>query len=323
LKKQLTLAVNDFERFRKPTRREKFLAEMNTVVPWAQLVALIEPFYPKATSVGGRPAVGLERMLRIHCLQLWFDLWDPAVEEALYDSVAMRCFVGIDLGNEPVPDETTVMRFRHLLEKNKLGEQIFAEVGRVLQGKGLRLSKGTIVDATIIEAPSSTKNAEGRRDPEMHQTKKGNEWHFGMKAHVGVDAQSKVIHSVVVTPANTADCKVLDRLLHGNETRIYGDQAYKGQSKVIRAAAPNARDFTNQQCKWKHRTDERIKAKNQTKSRIRSRVEHSIGVIKRVFGFAKVRYRGLAKNGNRVFVTAALANIFLLRYSLLGAVRPQ
>jgi transposase, IS5 family len=323
LKKQLTLAVNDFERFRKPTRREKFLAEMNTVVPWAQLVALIEPFYPKATIVGGRPAIGLERMLRIHCLQLWFDLSDPAVEEALYDSVAMRSFVGIDLGNEPVPDETTVMRFRHLLEKNKLGEQIFAEVGRVLQGKGLRLSKGTIVDATIIEAPSSTKNAEGKRDPEMHQTKKGNEWHFGMKAHVGVDAQSKVIHSVVVTPANTADCKVLDRLLHGNETRVYGDQAYKGQTEVIRAAAPNARDFTQQQCKWKHRTDERIKAKNHTKSRIRSRVEHSIGVIKRVFGFAKVRYRGLAKNGNRVFVTAALANIFLLRYSLLGAVRPQ
>lgn len=323
MKKQLTLAVNDFERFRKPTRREKFLAEMNTVVPWAQLVALIEPFYPKATSVGGRPPVGLERMLRIHCLQLWFDLSDPAVEEALYDSVAMRSFVGIDLGNEPVPDETTVMRFRHLLEKNQLGEQIFAEVGRVLQGKGLRLSKGTIVDATIIEAPSSTKNAEGQRDPEMHQTKKGNEWHFGMKAHVGVDAQSKVIHSVVVTPANTADCKVLDQLLHGNETRVYGDQAYKGQTEVIRAAAPKARDFTQQQCKWKHRSDERIKAKNRTKSRIRSRVEHSIGVIKRVFGFAKVRYRGLAKNGNRVFVTAALANIFLLRYSLLGAVRPQ
>ncbi len=323
MKKQLTLATSEFERFRKPKRRERFLAEMNRVVPWAELVAVIEPYYPKATSVGGRPPVGLERMLRMHCLQLWFDLSDPAVEEALYESSSMRSFVGIDLGREPVPDETTVMRFRHLLEQHQLGARIFEEVGRVLHTRGLRLSKGTIVDATIIAAPSSTKNAEGQRDPQMHQTKKGNEWHFGMKAHIGVDSQTKVIHSVVVTPANTADCKVLGQLLHGQETRVYGDQAYKSQGAVIRAKAPKARDFTNRQCKWKHYIDEAIKAKNRNKSRIRSRVEHAIGVIKRVFGFAKVRYRGLAKNGNRVFVTAALANIFLLRYSLLGAVRPQ
>jgi len=319
----LTLAVNDFERYRKPTRREKFLAEMDQVVPWKALCAVIEPYYPKATSAGGRPPVGLERMLRIHCLQLWFDLSDPAVEEALYDSLAMRSFVGIDLGREPVPDETTVMRFRHLLERHKLGERIFEEVGRVLVERGLRLSRGTIVDATIIAAPSSTKNAQGERDPQMHQTKKGNEWHFGMKAHVGVDSQSKVIHSVVVTPANTADCKVLDQLLLGHERRVYGDQAYKSQGEVIRAKAPRAKDFTNRQCKWKHFIDEAIKAKNRTKSRIRSRVEHSIGVIKRVFGFRKVRYRGLAKNGNRLFVTAALANIFLVRYTVLGAVRPR
>jgi transposase, IS5 family len=323
LKKQLTLAANEFERFRKPTRRERFLAEMNAVVPWKELAAVVEPFYPKTSSAGGRPPVGLERMLRIHCLQLWFNLSDPAVEEALYDSLAMRSFVGIDLGREPVPDETTVMRFRHLLEEHELGQKIFEEVGRVLLERGLRLSKGTIVDATIIAAPSSTKNAEKQRDPEMHQTKKGNEWHFGMKAHVGVDSQSKVIHSVVVTPANTADCKVMGQLLRGHETRVYGDQAYKSQGEVIRAQAPRARDFTNRQCKWKHFIDEAIKAKNRTKSRIRSRVEHSIGVIKRVFGFSKVRYRGLAKNGNRVFVTAALANIFLVRYTLLGAVRPQ
>jgi len=265
LSKQLTLATNDFERFRKPTRREKFLAEMNTVVPWAELAAVIEP----------------------------------------------------------VPDETTVMRFRHLLEKHKLGAKIFEEVCRVLMSRGLKVSKGTIVDATIIAAPSSTKNAEGERDPEMHQTKKGNQWHFGMKAHVGVDSQSKVIHSVVVTPANTADCKVMGQLLHGQETRVYGDQAYKSQAEVIRTKAPKARDFTNRQCKWKDRVDEAVKAKNSNKSRVRARVEHSIGVIKRVFGFAKVRYRGLAKNGNRMFVTAALANIFLVRYTLLGAVRPQ
>jgi transposase, IS5 family len=321
--KQTTLANNDFEQFRKPTRREKFLTEMNTVVPWADLVAVIEPYYPKTTNAGGRPPVGLERMLRIHCLQLWFDLSDPAVEEALYDSRAMRSFVGIDLGREPVPDETTVMRFRHLLEEKKLGAKIFEEVGRVLQRRGLRLSKGTIVDATIIAAPSSTKNAEGERDPEMHQTKKGQQWYFGMKMHVGVDSKSKVIHAVAVTPANTADCKVMGQLLHGQETRVYGDQAYKSQKEVIRAKAPKARDFTNRQCQWKHFLDEAIQAKNRNKSRIRARVEHSIGVIKRVFGFTKVRYRGLAKNGNRVFVTAALANIFLVRYTLLGAVRPQ
>jgi len=323
LKKQLTLAANEFERFRKPTRREKFLAEMNTVVPWAELVALLEPYYPKTTSAGGRPPVGLERMLRIHCLQLWFNLSDPAVEEALYDSRAMRSFVGIDLGREPVPDETTVMRFRHLLEEHKLGAEIFEEVGRLLQQRGLRLSKGTIVDATIIAAPSSTKNADGERDPEMHQAKKGQQWYFGMKMHLGVDSQSKVIHSVVVTPANTADCKVLGDLLRGDETRVYGDQAYKSQRELIRAKAPKAKDFTNRQCKWKHYIDDAIKAKNRNKSRIRARVEHSIGVIKRVFGFTKVRYRGLAKNGNRAFFSAALANVFLLRYTLLGAVRPQ
>jgi transposase, IS5 family len=323
LKRQLTLASNDFERFRKPTRRERFLAEMTHVVPWAELVALVAPHYPKASSAGGRPSFGVERMLRIHCLQLWFDLSDPAVEEALYDSLAMRSFVGIDLGREPVPDETTVMRFRHLLEKHKLGEQIFATVCEVLQRKGLRLSKGTIVDATIIAAPSSTKNAKGERDPEMHQTKKGNQWYFGMKVHVGADSRSKVMHSVVVTPANVADCKVLSELLHGNEGRVYGDQAYKSQGEVIRSVAPKAKDFTNRQCKWKHRLDAAIEAKNRSKSRIRARVEHSIGVMKRVFGFNKVRYRGLAKNANRVFVTAALANIFLIRYSILGAVRPQ
>jgi IS5 family transposase len=320
--KQLTLATNDFERFRKPTRREKFLAEMNEVVPWAELVALIEPHYPRAGDAGGRPAVGLERMLRMHCLQLWFNLSDPAVEEALYELASMRAFVGIDLGREPVPDETTAMRFRHLLEKNGLGKKIFEAVGKVLRKKGLALSKGTIVDATIISAPSSTKNQDGKRDPEMHQTAKGKQWYFGMKAHVGVDANSKMIHSVVVTPANTADSQVVDQLLHGNESRVYGDQAYRGQGEKIRGRAPRAKDFINRRCKWKGIVDEAEAAKNRTKSRIRARVEHSIGVIKRVFGFTKVRYRGLAKNANRVFVIAALANIFLARSTLAGPVRP-
>ena len=321
MKSQLTLATNEFERYRKPTRRERFLAEMDAVVPWSALVALIEPHYPKAGNAGGRPAVGLERMLRIHCLQLWFNLSDPAVEESLYESSSMRVFAGIDLGSEPVPDETTVMRFRHLLEKNGLGAKIFEEVGRILQQRGLRLSKGTIVDATIIAAPSSTKNVDGKRDPEMHQTKKGKQWYFGMKAHIGVDSQSKMIHSVVVTPANTADSKVLDQLLHGQETRVYGDQAYKGKRAVIRAKAPAARDFTQRRYRFKDRIDEVVRAKNRTKSKIRSRVEHCFGVIKGVFGFTKVRYRGLAKNGSRVFVTAALANLFMARHCLMGAVR--
>src|SRR6185312_14711868 len=218
MKKQLTLASNDFERFRKPTRRERFLAEMDGVVPWAELVALIEPYYPRATSAGGRPAAGLERMLRIHCLQLWFSLSDPAVEEALYDSLAMRAFVGIDLGREPAPDETTACKFRHLLEQHGLGEKIFARVNGYLAEQGLKLGTGTIVDATILHAPSSTKNATGERDPEMHQVRKGNQWYFGMKAHVGVDSRTKLIHSLATSAANVADSRLLGQLLHGRVT---------------------------------------------------------------------------------------------------------
>ena len=317
----MTLATSDFERFRKPTRREEFLEEMELVVPWAELVALVEPHYPKAGN--GRRPVGVERMLRMYFLQQWFNLSDPAVEEALYDSPLMREFVGIDLGREAVPDETTVCKFRHLLEEHQIGAAMLATVNEHLQEKGVRIATGTIVDATILHAPSSTKNQRQERDPEMHQTKKGKQWYFGMKAHVGVDSKTKLIHSAVATAANVADPAVLPELLHGEETKVWGDQAYKSQGEVIRAKAPKAKDFTNRQCKWKHYIDEAIKAKNQTKSRIRSRVEHSIGVIKRVFGFRKVRYRGLAKNGNRLFVTAALANIFLVRYTVLGAVRPQ
>ncbi len=295
--KQQTLAIaadqgSGFEQYRRATRRDVFLAQMEQIVPWSALCAVIEPHYPKAGK--GRPPGGLERMLRIYFLQQWFNLSDPAMEEALYDSVSMREFVGIDLGAEPAPDETTILRFRHLLEKHDLGKTLFEAVGQHLQSLGKKVSGGTIVDATIINAPSSTKNKDGQRDPEMHQTKKGNQWHFGMKAHIGVDSQTKVIHSVVVTPANTADCKVLGQLLHGQETRVYGDQAYKSQGAVIRAKAPKARDFTNRQCKWKHYIDEAIKAKNRTKSKIGARVEHALGVIKRIFGFAKVRYRGLA-----------------------------
>ena len=316
--KQRTLAMtNGFERYSKKTRRAAFLEEMEQVVPWAELCALIKPVYPKAGN--GRPPVGVERMLRVYFLQQWFNLSDPAVEEALYDSAVMRQFAGIDLGNEPVPDETTVCKFRHLLEQHDLGAGIFARVNEHLQRKGMRVSKGTIMDATIINAPSSTKNARGERDPEMHQTRKGKQWYFGMKAHVGVDSKSKLIHSVMATAAHVADSKILPYLLHGKEKCVWGDQGYLGQSEVIHQHAPQARDCTHKRYRYKDRIDEVERAKNRTKSRVRSKVEHVFAVMKLKFGFVKVRYRGLWKNSNRLFTTCALVNLFLVRKQLLRA----
>jgi IS5 family transposase len=313
--KQMTLSASGFDRYAKTTRRAAFLAEMERVVPWSELCALIEPFYPKAGN--GRPPIGLERMLRIYFLQQWFNLSDPAVEEALYDSLAMRSFVGIDLGREPVPDETTVCKFRHLLEKHEIGRQLFEQVHVHLGKQGIKVSMGTIVDATIISAPSSTKNAAGERDPDMHQTKKGKQWYFGMKAHIGVDSKTKVIHAVVATAANVADSTILPDLLHGEETRVWGDQAYKGKTDVIREHAPKALDFTNRRYRFKKRIDEVQRAKNRTKSKVRAKVEHVFGVIKGVFGFVKARYRGLDKNANRLFATCALANLFMVRLHLM------
>jgi transposase, IS5 family len=304
---QTTLASIGFEKYTKTTRRAQFLAEMDRVVPWRTLCARIEPVYPKAGN--GRPPVGVERMLRMYFLQHWFNLSDPAVEEALYDSPTLRAFVGIDLGQEPVPDETTVCKFRHLLEQHGLGRVLFDEVTEYLRAQGLAVSTGTIVDATIIAAPSSTKNATGTRDPAMHQTQKGRQWYFGMKGHFGVDSQSKLIHSVEVTPAHIHDSHVLPWLLHGEERRVWGDSAYAGQAGVLSVCAPHARDFTHR------RTGSR--ATNRWKSRIRVRVEHPIGVIKRVFGFTKVCYRGLAKNRHRLVIASALANLFMVRKRLL------
>jgi transposase, IS5 family len=314
--KQRTLAMmTGFERYTKKTKRALFLEEMNQVVPWRELCALIEPHYPKTGN--GRPPIGVERMLRIYFLQQWFNLSDPGVEEALYDSAALRQFVGIDLGREPAPDETTVCKFRHLLEEHQVGGKMLEVVNLHLEKQGIRIASGTIVDATILHAPNSTKNRDQQRDPEMHQTRKGKDWYFGMKGHVGVDSKTKLIHSVVATPANVADSAVLPELLHGEETRVWGDGAYQGQTEVIHQCAPRARDCTQRRCRYKDRVDEVERARNRNKSRVRSKVEHVFGVMKLKFGFVKVRYRGLKKNANRLFATCALVNLFMVRRKLL------
>lgn len=314
--RQGTLAEEGFERYRKPTRREQFLEEMEQIIPWQELAGVIEPFYPKGEGAG-RPPIGIERMLRIHFLQHWFNLSDPAVEEALYDSRAMRRFVGIDLGREPAPDESTICKFRHLLEAHDLGARLFVLIGEYLDENGLKVNRGTIVDATIINAPSSTKNEDKARDPEMRQTKKGNQWYFGMKAHVGVDSKTKLIHSVAATPANVHDSQVLPDLLHGEETRVWGDSAYTGQTEAIRARAPNAKDFT-QKKGFRHRALSEVERKrNRTKSRVRAKGEHPLLILKRVFGFDKVRYRGIDKNATRLFVACGLVNLFMVRKALL------
>jgi IS5 family transposase len=311
--------LTGFEKYGKTTRRAKFLADMDRIVPWPEMTAAVEAVYPKISEAGGRPPIPLERMLRIYFLQLWFNLSDPAVEEELYDSVAMRNFVGIDLGVEGAPDETTVCKFRHLLERAKLGKVLLKAVNDHLRREGIKISNGTIVDATIIGAPSSTKNKDGKRDPEMHQTAKGKQWYFGMKAHIGVDSKTKLIHTILASAANVSDALALPHLLHGKETRVWGDQAYRGQKAAMRKAAPRACDFTNQRYRWGSRVDESVKATNRTKSRVRAKVEHTIGVIKRLFCFHKVRYRGLAKNLHRLEVTAALTNLYLMRRRLLNA----
>ncbi|MDO8773076.1 MAG: IS5 family transposase [Burkholderiaceae bacterium] len=321
--KQQTLAMaadQTFENYRKPTRRDEFLKTMEVIVPWAALCEVIDPFYPKAGN--GRPPIGLQRMLRIHFIQHWFNLADLSCEEALYDSVSLRRFVGIDLGREPVPDATTMLKFRKLLHDNKLGEALFAQVGQVLQSKGFKVNTGTIVDATIIGAPSSTKNANKARDPDMRQTRKGQQWYFGMKLHIGVDSQTGLAHSAVVTSANVHDKHPLPDLLHGNEQRVYGDSAYASQKDLIHSAAPNAKDFTNQRTRRNGVVNETLKSRNRNKSRIRARVEHVFGVVKRLWGFGKVRYRGLQKNATRAFTALALANIYLSRQRLMAQVRP-
>ena len=289
---------------------------MERVVPWEQLCEVIEPHYPKPGN--GRPPVGLQRMLRMYFVQHWFNLADEACEDALLDSTALRRFVGIDLGVERVPDATTLLKFRRLIEDKQLGAALFAKVGEVLQAQGMKVGKGTIVDATIIAAPSSTKNAERERDPEMHQTRKGQQWHFGMKLHIGVDSQTGLTHSAVVTAANVHDKHPLPELMHGAEDKLYGDSAYASQQALIRSKAPQAQDWTNQRVRPGSATEELDRIINRVKSRVRSRVEHVFAVVKKLWGFNKVRYRGLAKNATRAFVALGLANIYMARQRLMA-----
>ncbi len=317
---QTSFAELEFISKKKQTRRERFLAQIEAATPWAQLVAVIEPHYPKGNR--GRPPIGLERMLRMYIAQNCFGLSDEGIEDALYDSQAIRRFVGIDLGREAAPDATTLLKFRRLLEENNLTAAIFEAINAHLAKRGLLMRQGTIVDATLIAAPSSTKNSTGERDPEMHQTKKGNQWHFGMKAHVGVDADSGLVHTVVGTAANVNDVTQAHHLLHGKETDVFGDAGYQGADK--------REENRDKQVSW-HIAMRPGKRKalpetpwgvvmdklEQVKARIRAKGEHAFHVIKNLFRHRKTRYRGLEKNTKQLYTLFGLANLVLARRWLL------
>lgn len=312
--KQRTFASLAWSSKGKVTRRERFLAEMNQVIPWGQLLALIEPHYPKAGR--GRQPLGLEKMLRIYFVQQWFNLSDPQAEDALYDSESIRRFVGVELGDDVVPDETTILRFRHLLERHQLSAAIFAAIRELLTAKRLLLKAGTIVDATIINAPSSTKNAAQARDPEMRQTRKGNQWYFGMKLHIGTDPRG-VVHSLTATDAAAADITQLPALVHGEERDLYGDRAYWSEDHRAHWRASGGRYRVTRRGTATHPLTQRQRTVNRRRSQIRARGEHAFHVVKRLWGFMKVRYRGVAKNTARAFTLFGLANLYLVRRRLL------
>ena len=312
--KQTTFASLAFDAKKKLTRRERFLREMDQVVPWERLLKLIAPHYPKAGN--GRAPMPLETMLRLYFLQQWFNLSDPAAEDSLYDIESMRRFCCIELGDNAVPDETTILNFRRLLERHQLTEAIFQAVSRLLADKRLLLKSGTLVDATIISAPSSTKNADRSRDPEMTQTRKGNQWYFGMKVHIGTDRQG-IVHTVTTTTAKEADMTQLPELLHGKESVVHGDRGYYSHDAVEFLRGHGIRARLQKRAASGHPLSRAEKARNRKWSRARAFVEHPFHVIKRLWGFAKVRYRGLAKNTARVFALLALANLYRVRYQLM------
>ncbi len=303
-----------YEHKKKKTRREKFLEEMNQAIPWEELLQVVREHYPKAGN--GRQPMLLERMLRIYFMQQWYGLSDPGMEDALYDSESMRRFADIDLEVDVVPDETTILNFRHLLERHNLTKKIFEKTQRYLTEKGLLLREGTIVDATIINAPSSTKNRDNTRDKEMRQTKKGNQWYFGMKAHVGTDTGRGLAHSVVVTDAAVHDSRVMDELLHGGELAVYGDKAYANEGKKKEYEANGIEWCINRKAnRGQQLTQEDIDC-NHRQSQIRAKGEHAFLVVKHLWHYQKVRYKGLYKNATQVFSLFALANLYLVRNDL-------
>ena len=316
--KQVSMSMTGYFDKGKKTKREKFLAEMDQVVPWARLCALIEPHYPKASPAGGRPPLPLERMLRIYCLQQWYNLSDPGAEEALYDSITMRQFAGVRTDADIIPDETSILNFRRLLESHQLTERLLAEINAHLSERGLLVGKGTIVDASIIDAPSSTKNAKNKRDPQMHQTRKGKQWYFGMKVHIGVDTDSGLVHTVRGTAANVADVNVLGELLHGDEESLHGDSAY--HSRQLKAQAEQSGiAFNVNERGTRHRPLSKMqRARNRRLSRVRATVEHPFLVVKRLWGHTKVRYRGIAKNLAQMHTLFALANVYRVRRQLVN-----
>jgi IS5 family transposase len=326
MERQMSFAQCEYAMKKKVTRRERFLGDMEQVVPWGRLVEVIKPNYP--TGERGRPPIGIERMLRIYFLQQWYGLADEALEDAIYDSQAMRTFAGIDLSVEAVPDATTLLNFRHLLEEHDLTQRLFAEVGALLEARKLLMKEGTIVDATIIAAPCSTKNARKERDPEMHQTKKGNQWHFGMKAHIGVDAKSGLVHRVSGTAANVADVAQSHELLHGREKEVYADAGYTGVEKrteIVSAHAGVEWYVAAKRGKVKALAEGLVKditvKLEKAKAQVRARVEHPFHIIKNLFKHRKVRYRGLAKNTAQLYSLFALANLVIARRALLSAVK--
>jgi len=323
---QVSFAQAEYDKKRKRTRRELFLAKMEQVVPWARLIEVIEPHYPKSGK-RGRPPIGLERMLRMYFVQQWYGLADEAVEDAVYDSQALRNFLGIDLSRQSVPDATTLMGFRHLLEAHALPQALLVEVNALLIERGLLMSRGTLVDATLIAAPSSTKNREHARDPEMHQTKKGNNYYFGMKAHVGVDQESGLVHTVATTAANVSDISQTPKLLHGQEEAVWADAGYVGVEKredMQAALAANGQEVQWHVARRRKAVETMMdgwqkklaQAYEKLKARVRAYVEHPFHVIKNIFRHRKARYRGLAKNDAQLHVLFALSNLYMAREQL-------
>jgi len=316
---QLSFASLDFAAKKKRTKRDVFLAEMAAVVPWAALEAVIELHYPKVGPKGGRRPFPLARMLRIYCLQQWYNLSDPGAEEALYDIQSMRAFCCLELGRDEIPDETTILNFRHLLERHALTKAIFAAVAEHLEAKGEMLRGGTIVDATLIAASPSTKNKQQKRDPAMSSSKKGNQWYFGMKAHVGVDAESGLVHTAGVTTGKVHDAKVMHRLIREDDRAVYGDKGYASDEKKRAAEDAGVLWAVKEKAKPGRELTKRKRARNRRFGRVRAKVEHVFRVVKCQFGYRKVRYRGIEKNGAQLFALFALANIFLARSRLASA----